>query len=181
MCEVQCPEDVCEKEDCPQCETVCKPPQCGVTVPSIPSAKCEVKCEDVECEWSCHKPSDCPRPDCKLKCEDDVPCAQKKHVNLKTETKTHTNEHGEHVTETSTHITVSHDKDAGGVSEEDAGKSADEAGEEHASTAKSGVDEVSKNAGDAEKHGEEEGKATADEAGAAHAEQIRKAIDAAKP
>lgn len=67
-CVVRCPDDRCETDECPQCETVCEPPRCSG------SAVCTIHCEETSCGWACHKPRHCPKPHCELQC--DEPCCQ---------------------------------------------------------------------------------------------------------
>jgi len=67
-CSVRCPKDMCEKEDCPKCETVCAPAECRTTC-IAPEANCAPLCEETQCNWACAKPSTCPRPKCELQCE----------------------------------------------------------------------------------------------------------------
>jgi len=60
-CAIQCPEDMCESDNCPACEVVCQPSshfECG-----------SILCAPVECSWSCEKPTNCPHPVCELQCE----------------------------------------------------------------------------------------------------------------
>jgi len=76
QCNVRCPKDMCEKQDCPKCETVCAPAKCR-TACTAPNAVCTPMCEDTKCEWKCKKPTLCPRPKCELVCEKPA-CAHQK-------------------------------------------------------------------------------------------------------
>jgi len=67
-CSVRCPKDMCEKESCPQCETVCAPAACHTQCIS-PAPVCSPMCEEVNCNWKCAKPTLCPKPKCELACE----------------------------------------------------------------------------------------------------------------
>jgi hypothetical protein len=67
-CSIRCPKDFCEKQDCPQCETVCAPAQCHTTC-TAPEPKCSPVCEELECNNKCAKPTNCARPKCELQCE----------------------------------------------------------------------------------------------------------------
>ena len=64
-CWVRCPEDMCENEHCPACETVCAPLDCSRN----PEAVCSALCEETRCAWWCEKPTDCAAPRCELHCE----------------------------------------------------------------------------------------------------------------
>jgi len=68
QCNVRCPKDLCESNDCPKCETVCAPAKCR-TACSAPNAVCTPMCEETKCDWKCKKPTLCPRPKCELVCE----------------------------------------------------------------------------------------------------------------
>lgn len=62
-CSVLCPQDMCESDTCPQCETHCSPP---------PSETCgDILCEETVCSWRCRKPTvqECPKPICEIQCE----------------------------------------------------------------------------------------------------------------
>lgn len=61
-------EDLCEKKDCPKCETVCSPANCR-TQCEAPNAVCTPMCEATKCDWKCKKPITCPKPKCELVCE----------------------------------------------------------------------------------------------------------------
>ena len=63
-CRVRCPEDQAELDSCPQCETICDPPQCMPL-----NANCQPLCEATVCHWQCEKPRGCPKPQCELQCE----------------------------------------------------------------------------------------------------------------
>lgn len=76
VCNVRCPKDLCEKADCPQCETVCQTADCKA-ICQPPEPKCEPICKDTKCDWQCEKPSVCAKPKCQLTCEP-VKCAAKK-------------------------------------------------------------------------------------------------------
>jgi len=67
-CSIRCHKDLCEKEDCPKCETVCAPAQCHTTC-SAPEPKCSPVCEELECNNKCIKPTNCAKPKCELQCE----------------------------------------------------------------------------------------------------------------
>jgi len=67
-CSVRCPKDMCEKDECPKCETVCAPAECRPTC-IAPEANCAPLCVETQCNWSCAKPTTCPRPKCELQCE----------------------------------------------------------------------------------------------------------------
>merc|ERR1712167_496139 len=68
VCSVRCPKDMCEKEGCPKCETVCSPAKCH-TKCVAPEPKCNPVCEETKCDWKCKKPTTCPKPKCELQCE----------------------------------------------------------------------------------------------------------------
>ena len=68
QCNVRCPKDLCEKKDCPKCETVCSPANCR-TQCDAPNAVCTPMCEATKCDWKCKKPITCPKPKCELVCE----------------------------------------------------------------------------------------------------------------
>jgi len=68
QCNVRCPKDLCEKADCPKCETVCAPAVCRTSCVA-PNAVCTPMCEETKCDWKCKKPTLCPRPKCELVCE----------------------------------------------------------------------------------------------------------------
>ena len=76
QCNVRCPKDLCESNDCPKCETVCAPAKCR-TACTAPNAVCTPMCEETKCDWKCKKPTLCPRPKCELVCEKPA-CAYKK-------------------------------------------------------------------------------------------------------
>jgi len=67
-CTVRCPKDMCEKNDCPQCETVCSPAKCHSEC-IAPEPICSPLCEETKCDWKCKKPTLCPKPKCELQCE----------------------------------------------------------------------------------------------------------------
>ena len=67
-CSVRCPKNLCEKKDCPKCETVCAPAKCK-TQCIAPKPKCTPLCEETKCDWKCKKPTTCPKPKCQLACE----------------------------------------------------------------------------------------------------------------
>ncbi len=48
VCAITCPQDQCEAESCPACETLCNPLSCYPN-----SAGCEIQCEETTCTWSC--------------------------------------------------------------------------------------------------------------------------------
>lgn len=54
-CHSECPEDQCESENCPACETIC-------------TEKClsgyDPLCEIPACSWDCVEDLTCPRPEC---------------------------------------------------------------------------------------------------------------------
>jgi len=68
VCTIRCPKDQCEKDDCPKCESVCKPARCHTTC-SAPEPKCAPVCEELACQNKCAKPTNCPKPKCELQCE----------------------------------------------------------------------------------------------------------------
>lgn len=60
-CSIHCPQDMCESDNCPACETICQPSshlECGPIV-----------CAPPNCSWACKKPTNCPSPVCELQCE----------------------------------------------------------------------------------------------------------------
>ena len=63
QCHVVCPQDMCESDTCPACETHCNPPP----VEACGSPLCEAR----NCDWKCRKPTEaeCPKPECQLTCE----------------------------------------------------------------------------------------------------------------
>jgi hypothetical protein len=71
-CTVRCPQDMCENEMCPQCETVCLPLACSPHHVAQ-QAQCQVLCEAPQCDWQCRKPAigenGCHSPRCELQCE----------------------------------------------------------------------------------------------------------------
>lgn len=76
-CQVECPNDGCETEHCPACQTICEPPLCHTECQKIsangpdcvvPKPECETVCEPTKCAWECVSP-DCTRPYCELQCE----------------------------------------------------------------------------------------------------------------
>jgi len=61
VCTVRCPEDMCESDSCPACETVCEPSnhiECNLIV-----------CAPPNCTWSCVKPANPPPIHCEVQCE----------------------------------------------------------------------------------------------------------------
>jgi len=65
VCRVRCPQDMCEQETCPQCETVCDPPVCEGAEPGA----CQPLCEQTACSWVCQAPPSiyrltCEQPAC---------------------------------------------------------------------------------------------------------------------
>ena len=54
--------------DCPKCESVCKPAQCHTTCVA-PQPKCAPVCEALDCNNKCVKPTNCAKPKCELQCE----------------------------------------------------------------------------------------------------------------
>jgi len=67
-CNVRSPKALCEKADCPACDTVCAPAVCRTSCVA-PNAVCTPMCEETKCDWKCKKPTLCPRPKCELVCE----------------------------------------------------------------------------------------------------------------
>jgi len=68
QCWVRCPNDGCESEHCPACETVCNP----YFYCSAHGAVCAPLCEETRCSWACRKPipgKECPLPRFELQCE----------------------------------------------------------------------------------------------------------------
>jgi len=59
---------MCEKDNCPKCETVCSPANCRTSCVA-PDPVCTPMCEETKCDWKCKKPSTCPKPKCELQCE----------------------------------------------------------------------------------------------------------------
>jgi hypothetical protein len=60
-CTIQCPEDQCESDSCPACETICQPSthiECGQPL-----------CAPPNCTWSCVKPTNPPPIRCEVQCE----------------------------------------------------------------------------------------------------------------
>jgi hypothetical protein len=60
---IVCPEDMCETENCPTCETVVQPLQ------ACPGFTSTVTCVSTSCVWDCQKPLNPTEPDCELKCQ----------------------------------------------------------------------------------------------------------------
>jgi hypothetical protein len=58
-CELQCAGDVCNLEECPQCEPLCAEPTCPGT--------CEIVCDPTSCSWKIENP---PKPF--IACELDI-------------------------------------------------------------------------------------------------------------
>ncbi len=65
-CSVRCPEDMCESDQCPACETVCSPAAIGT---DCFENVCSPLCEETTCSWKCRLPSNCPQPICELACD----------------------------------------------------------------------------------------------------------------
>jgi len=61
-CRTQCPSDQLVTEGCPTCETVCLALECA-------HEGCTVQCAPTNCNWECMTPTNCPRPQCVLQCE----------------------------------------------------------------------------------------------------------------
>jgi len=53
-CEQRCPEDQCESDACPSCETICT--ECRKNYHAL--------CEETSCQWKCRADPDCPKPTC---------------------------------------------------------------------------------------------------------------------
>lgn len=70
-CENQCPKTGCGNSECALCKTVCHKPECSVTC----APDCTTVCKQPKCTWDCAKPTDCPKPECKMVCEDAPGCA----------------------------------------------------------------------------------------------------------
>merc|ERR1712086_683516 len=68
VCPVRCPKEMCEMDDCPACETVCRPAVCRTTR-TAPEPNCAPLCEKTKCAWKCKTPTLCPKPKCQLTCE----------------------------------------------------------------------------------------------------------------
>lgn len=64
-CYVHCPRDQCEEDSCPECEIICNVG--NLCNPDDPY--CHVQCLELECDWKCDKPGDCPLPRCELQCD----------------------------------------------------------------------------------------------------------------
>lgn len=60
---------MCPSDSCPQCETVCDPPQCFNQQTYQMYHGCQNLCEATNCGWECSKPTNCPQPKCELMCE----------------------------------------------------------------------------------------------------------------
>jgi hypothetical protein len=79
-CTVRCPPNAFDchskkggrADGCPGCETVCAPPKCHTACESAPVAECTAQCDDNPCFWDCKKPTVCPRPKCRLRCDKPV-------------------------------------------------------------------------------------------------------------
>lgn len=83
-CAVVCPQGADYRElqqpfckDCPKCRTICAPPACTTSC----SDSCHSVCAQPECTWKC-KLGYCPKPSCKLNCENLSPCHDFPHRNL---------------------------------------------------------------------------------------------------
>ncbi len=68
-CATRCPPDQCEADSCPQCELLCNSGLCDENDPN-----CQIVCSQIECDWRCQKPDNCPYPTCQLNC--DAPACQ---------------------------------------------------------------------------------------------------------
>lgn len=62
-CSITCPSDQCETDFCPQCSISCNAGLCQG------ESNCIILCHELQCGWSCRKPTDCPYPLCQLNCE----------------------------------------------------------------------------------------------------------------
>lgn len=62
-CAISCPSDQCEDSSCPVCALSCNPNLCNG------EPNCIVLCQELECNWACSKPLDCPYPKCILQCD----------------------------------------------------------------------------------------------------------------
>jgi hypothetical protein len=51
-------QDMCEKDNCPKCETVCQPAECH-TKCVAPEPTCAPECEDVKCNWKVRSATPC--------------------------------------------------------------------------------------------------------------------------
>jgi len=65
QCAVVCPGVECKKGNCPECKTVCNKPKCSLAC----GRTCHSKCADPVCSWHCEVGPVCPKPACKMKCE----------------------------------------------------------------------------------------------------------------
>ena len=63
-CNVVCPDDQCEADSCPACETLCDKPSCYPW-----GRNCSVFCEETQCSWHCRKPDGKPNVTCEWQCE----------------------------------------------------------------------------------------------------------------
>lgn len=63
VAEVQCPEGMCETEQCPTCSVLAEP------VAPCPGFTGTVVCQPTSCSWDCQKPL-LPPPECALVCEE---------------------------------------------------------------------------------------------------------------
>jgi len=68
-CAVVCPAQ-CETVECPKCKTVCAPPVCHTNC----ADNCESRCADPQCSWKCKPSPECPKPACKLDCNNPKVC-----------------------------------------------------------------------------------------------------------
>lgn len=64
QCIVRCPPDQAETDQCPQCETVCKPLHCYPY-----HFPCSPLCQETQCNWLCKKPRIRPQLHCQAQCE----------------------------------------------------------------------------------------------------------------
>lgn len=64
VCRISCPANQCEQEACPVCEALCdpQPTMCA-------NAFCVIQCQEPNCQWACHTPTNCQHPKCELNCE----------------------------------------------------------------------------------------------------------------
>jgi len=77
-CAVVCPAGAdCEGGYCPKCRSICAPPACTTSC----SDSCHSVCAQPQCTWKCRL-GNCPKPECKLKCDGLSPCRDFPQRNL---------------------------------------------------------------------------------------------------
>jgi len=74
-CFVVCPQNRCSMGHCPECKTLCGSPKCTTECGQNPH-NCNAVCALPVCEWKCKIP-ECPKPECKMECEDKLDCSDK--------------------------------------------------------------------------------------------------------